>query len=33
MNNMHIIGSSVAYFEDSSYYILLKHAKGVECYL
>lgn len=30
---MHIIGSSVAYLEDSKYYILLKHAKGVECYL
>ena len=33
MYNMHIIGSSVAYLEDSRYYILLKYAKGVECYL
>ena len=29
---MHIIGSSVAYLEDSKYYILLKYAKDVECY-
>ena len=33
MYNMHIIGSSVAYLEDSKYYFLLKHAKAVECYL